>query len=321
MSSLNTRLRRPADLKEPVLDIVVLGARLEEQEALQKEFERHADQVATQQLEDRMKAALYDGLPVYAMKDLSSSSGGKTISVGVIECTDMGNVAAAINTAYAICEYRPSLIIFSGIAGALDSGNIRIGDVIFPRTIVTRDFNKLKSFEGEFDALEDSDKNESLSHLKAKLHSYQRTVSISERAKKVLTRIQSDTVNSELRNENIPAEWLREFAIPARAPHVIHEEAAFSWNAVLSNEPYVRFLKKHIGNAWTSVEMESYGFLSAVERVKNIFHTDGLVIRAISDFAQHKDLSRSDPKWRKLGLANMAIATRCVIERAFSRVY
>lgn len=303
------------------MDVVVLGARLEEREALQREFEQHADPIGSQAVENRLKDALYDGIPVFALKDRSSRTGTGTISVGVIECSEMGNVAAAINTAYAICEYRPSLIIFSGIAGALDSGNMRIGDVIFPRTIVTRDFNKLKSFEGDFDALGEADKTESLSYLKAKLHTYQRNIDISSRAKRVLSAMQSTLVNDELRNETIPAEWVREFKIPSRAPKVVNEEAAFCWNAVLSNEPYVRFLKDQINNAWTSVEMESYGFLRAVERVKDIFHTDGLVVRAISDFAQHKELSRSDTKWRQLGLSNMAIATRCLIERAFSKVY
>ncbi len=101
---------------------------------------------------------------------------------------------------------------------------------------------------------------------------------------------------------------------------MILEEEAFSWNSVLSNKEYVEFLKELLGAAWTSVEMESYGFLRAVERVGPIYNTDGIVVRSISDYASFKSMS-SEPYWRDLALKNMAIATRFVLQQGFPKVY
>ena len=312
-----TELAKAPDLLEPVLDVVILGARLEEQGAIRDELRRNSDEGETRVLQERMKS--YEGIPVHALKDLVDTS--KTISVGVLECSEMGNLAAAINCAYAICRYRPSLIIFSGIAGALDTKKLRIGDVILPRSITTREFQKLKTGPAAYSTLSETEKMETLEFANAKLSTDTRTIDVSERARRLLSNIPPEQLEAQLLKNQMPESWGATYGVPMRSPHIVQEEAAFSWSKVLSNGPYVKFLKEHIGGAWTSVEMESYGFLRAVEKIRPIYSSDGIVVRSISDFAQHKELSDSDPQWRELALRNMAIATRYIIQSSFSLVY
>ena len=312
-----TELNRPTELNEPVLDIIVIGARAEEQAAIREELSAHSDEAETRLLIDKMKS--YEGIPVHAVR--ANGSEREYISVGVLECSEMGNIAAAINSAYAICRYRPSLVIFSGIAGALDIKKIRVGDVMLPRSITTRDFQKLKASGDAYSSLSKSEKMEAFEVSNSKLSTFTRTVDVSERGRRLLSQIKLDVLEAELEKIQVPQHWARDYGIPMRSPSVVREEVSFSWSNVLSSEPYVNFLKDRIGAAWTSVEMESYGFLRAVEKVRAIYATDGIVVRSISDFATHKELTDKDPQWRSLALRNMAIATRFIIQEVFPIAY
>jgi nucleoside phosphorylase len=309
-------------LSSPKLDIVVLGARTEEKNHLVQELDRVADQSESDKLRKRIKAS-HSVLPAFAIKDGTSTT-DLFISVGVMECSDMGNVTAAINTAYVISEYEPNLLIFSGIAGSLEASRIRIGDVIFPRSIRTRYFQKLKRYNGNYASASLQDKAEVLEGVKGKLMTFDRTVEATMRGRQLLSHIANKRLDVLLETADIPADWLQHHRIANRPARVVDEEFSFSWDKVLSNKDYIDYIRPLIGNSCTVVDMESYGFLSAVHKLRSAvrgYTSEAVVIRAVSDFAEHKELSDQDARWRTLGLRNMAIATRYVIQEVYGRVF
>jgi len=311
------------ELNSPKLDIIVLGARTEEKDALDDEIGGVADQVETAALRERVKDILCYSVP---SKSPHPSGNLSFINVGVVDCAEMGNVASSINTAYFMARYRPSLMIFSGIAGSMNSTWFRIGDVIIPKKVRTRYFQKLKTFVEEYETLPDNEKIELLSHIKGRLHPNTETVEVSQRAKRLLSHLNVKTMTPELETLQLPPEWLTAHPglLTRRVEASAHEEI-FCWDKVLSNTAYVTYLRKELGNAASAVDMESYGFLRTINKLNEVDPrsvTDGIVVRAISDYAEYKDLSDdNDLRWRNLAKRNMAIATRYIIQNLFDRVY
>lgn len=304
------------------LDVVVLGARIEEKDALVKEFRAHRNKSATEELENRMKAGR-SMLPCFVLNNAGRPEGTQ-ISVGILECADMGNVAAAVNSAYAMIRYEPSLIMFSGIAGSLDAKKVRIGDVILPRKIKSRYFNKLKSSSNALDGIEAV---EYLTAVSGALSPVERDAAVTDTAGRLLSLVEPEALNSELQDIAIPDTWVANHGLLARRATYIREETAFSWGKVLSNASYIERIKGILGNSCTTVDMESFGFLRAVHRLRDEsfglggYSSHPIVVRAVSDYAQFKDLSDANPIWRSLGLQNMAIATRYIVQNLYCKVF
>lgn len=319
-------MRQPlaTEFNSAEIEIIILGARAQEANAIIEELEKYSDHNETAVLRSRIKGP-GSGLPVFALPIVDPrASDPKVVSVGVIECSDMGNVLSAINTAYAVCRFTPTLAIFSGIAGSLDSERYRIGDVIFPRSIKVREFQKLKTFREDYSNFNAQQKTELLEHVRGRLEASEDRVVVTENAKNFLIQANArrKSLEQELQQAEIPADWTANNKCAARPAAVLLEESSFSWNKVLSNAAYVGYLKGQINNACTTVDMESYGFLKAILKLREAnYPTHGIVIRSVSDYAQFKELTDADPKWRNLALTNMAIATRFVIQNVFDKVF
>lgn len=262
--------------------------------------------------------------PVFSIPSKSNRAGSipSHVSVGVMECAEMGNVSAAINTAFAICRHEPKLIIFSGIAGSLDSATFRIGDVVFPRRVQTRYFQKFKTFSEKYADIHAADRFELIESVNGRLITNPDSIDVLYGGRTLLSHIVKKDLEREIEDIPIPEEWHTEYGVSNTRTKFVLAEETFCWEHVLSNKEYVKFLKGKIAGAWTTVDMESYGFLRAVAKLRESgFAVDGIVVRSVSDFAEFKELSDSDRKWRDLGLRNMAIATRYVIESVFHKVF
>lgn len=316
------------ELKSTKLDIVVLGARTEEKSSIAAELEKAKDSASTDALRKRLRGS-GARLPAYSVADLTPGK-NQPLSVGLVECADMGNVAAAINTAHVILQHEPTLVIFSGIAGSMNSKKIRVGDVLFPRSIRTRYFQKLKVYGGDHLRAGAVERAEILESIKGQLMSFDRTISVSGAAKDLLSHIDSARLKQLLADVELPEDWEKSKGVSRRPVRVVDEEYSFSWDKVLSHGQYIELIRPLLGNSATIVDMESYGFLSAIEKLRGgasesisakPYATHGIVIRSVSDYAEHKELSDEDPKWRELGLKNMAIATRYVIQEVFSQAF
>ena len=321
----NAQLRKDIEFLQPAprpnLDVIVLGARTEERQALQDEFEKVVDEAATEAL-IRSVRRMGVVIPVMSIPKIGSLSEGEppNIAVGFVECAEMGNVAAAIHTAVRALAQNPTLMVFAGIAGSLDATSYRIGDVILPRRIKFRPFHKFKTVDSKTHPRE-----EEISAINGRLFGEVREAPIDPLVQQMMTHINKNALGAELKDEEVPQEWLAQYNIPKRAPKVLTEEEAFSWDKVLSNSGYVTYLRGVMHNAATTVDMESFGFLRALDQCTKsqdlAVTTRGMVVRAVSDFAEFKELSRGDERWRNLGLQNMAIATRFVVQHAFARVF
>lgn len=316
-------------LSSPFLDVVVLGARTQEKNALHLELSKASAAEPTGRLKERLRKS-GASIPVFAIKD-STATDDRHISVGLLECSDMGNVASAINTAQVIVQHEPSLVIFSGIAGSLNSKKYRIGDVFFPRFVRTRYFQKLKSYSGDYMRLGAAERAEMLEQVSGQLLAFDKTISVTDTARNLLSHVSNQDLNRILQTAEIPEDWSKSHGLLGRRTQVVDEEYSFCWDKVLSNQKYIDAVRSLLGNTATIVDMESYGFLSALEKLRGSakgtnnslkrYATNGIIIRSVSDYAEYKDLSDSDPKWRDLGLSNMAIATRYVIEKVFGSVF
>ena len=307
----------------PIFDVVVLGARKAEHQALVKEFANFAvepeSDLLSQQASDR---GIYErAFSIRSGIEPPIGHDNKLINVGFVECSEMGNLSAAIYTAVRAASLKPALMIFAGIAGSLDCTKFRIGDVIFPRSITFRPFNKFKSkIDGETHPQE-----ETIDSINACLHGEGQTELIDATVRDMMGHIDEKALSAELKSLDIPKAWCVSHDIPNRKPEGLPDEGAFSWDKVLSNSGYVKYLRQIIGNSATTVDMESFGFLKALKMCSSRegldISTRGMIVRSVSDFAEFKDLTKSDKCWRELGLDNMAIATRFAVQTAFPKVF
>jgi len=67
---------------------------------------------------------------------------GVVRQIVVVRATRMGPVAAAVETALALCQWSPKLVLLVGIAGGVGK-SVRLGDVIIPDRIVEYDALKV----------------------------------------------------------------------------------------------------------------------------------------------------------------------------------
>jgi nucleoside phosphorylase len=177
------------------------------------------------------------------------TANGQCWEVGVAE-VGAGNAGAAVESERAIAHFQPDILFFVGIAGGIK--DVVIGDVVVATKVYGYESGKV---EDQFLTRPEVEKS---------------TYALVQRAKQEargsdwLTRLQTDATP----NPNV---WM--------GPIAAGEKVI----AAKDSETF-RLLRSHYNDA-IAVEMEGFGFLSAVRRHKQV---DAIVIRGISDLIDGK---------------------------------
>jgi nucleoside phosphorylase len=178
-------------------------------------------------------------------------SNGRLWQVGIVEI-GAGNAEAAVETKRAIDYFKPSAVLFVGVAGGLK--DVAIGDVVAATKVYGYESGKV--IEETF-----------LPRPNVSLVSY----TLEQRAK------------AEARKED----WLERIKEPIRKtkPRAFIGAIAAGDKVVAStNSEVYQLLRSHYSDA-LAVEMESHGFLKAVRANPEI---NALIIRGISDLIEGK---------------------------------
>jgi nucleoside phosphorylase len=221
-----------------------------------------------------------------------------TIATGFIN--GMGNAVSALETYILLQELSPTYVFLCGIAGSMDSGKVRLGDVVVSSGIEWCWFDKISdaAFASSF-LLGDR-------HLRLKRQPGQ--------PMETMWRKRLDLVRSR-RAAQLPSNTERdlirfreEVAHGSAAPlltNTIHLGRILSWDYVLTDAELRDRMCHKLGDV-LAVEMEGGGFDYAHRRrTENLDGTPGpigFIVRGISDLAAGKD--GENHGWRRLALNN-----------------
>jgi nucleoside phosphorylase len=294
-------------INSPGLDVIVLSARKEEDEELEIELRKLSSSLFDQEEDNKIK------LPQH----IFWTARGNKLVVARHECGEMGNIPAAVHTASLIARYNPSVMIFAGIAGSLDGTKAAIGDVVIPQIVKSLSYNKLKEIaDNDYRALSSAKKAEALYEGFCQLRRNTGQIPITPDAQSCLSRFNFREESKNLESIRYPSSW-NEFGVDTgRRPLILTDEESFSWDKVLSSKRFIADVVHAYVPSASIVDMESYGFLRAVASMQKTYTTNGIVVRAVSDYAFAKELTDGDLQWRNLAKRNMAITVRRLIETA-----
>jgi nucleoside phosphorylase len=179
------------------------------------------------------------------------TSNGRSWKVVIAEI-GKGNVQVALEVERAIEFFKPSIILFVGVAGGIKS--VKLGDVVVA--------NKIYGYEsGKAD------------------YDFKPRPAVCEPKYAILQR-----VNAEARK----GDWLRRLSekLPDQHPTVFIEPIAAGEKVLNSTQSeFYKLIKSNYEDA-VAVEMEGYGFLKAAYANSQV---DALVIRGISDLIDGKE--------------------------------
>ena len=196
-----------------------------------------------------LKEKIHDEGTIYELGNFSSSS--QLWEVGIVEI-GAGNAEAAVETKRAIDYFKPSVLLFVGVAGGLK--DVALGDVVAATKVYGYESGKV--VEESF-----------LPRPNASMVSYR----LEQRAK------------AEARKDD----WLQRIgeSMPTPKPRAFTGAIAAGDKVVAStNSDIYRLLRSNYGDA-LAVEMESHGVLKAVRANPEI---NALIIRGISDLIDGK---------------------------------
>jgi nucleoside phosphorylase len=174
---------------------------------------------------------------------------GQCWDVGIVE-VGPGNPGSAVEAERAIAYFSPDVIFFVGVAGGIK--DVRIGDVVAATEVYSYEFGKA----GET--------------FQTRPKSRDADYGLEQRA----------------RAEARKGDWLKRLAkVSDPAPRVFVGPIAAGEKVIASRQSEVfQLLRSHYEDA-IAVEMEGFGFLSAVRGHKQV---DAIVIRGISDLIDGK---------------------------------
>lgn len=203
-----------------------------------------------------------------AMKSpISTEKGGRTYYQGklhgietVLVASRVGKVAAAATAAHLILDYDVDLIIFIGVAGAVDI-SLNIGDVIVANTLIQHDMDArpfCPLYEIPFLKIKELPTDTHLNHL---------AIQASQRF-----------IDQEIMRV-IPRSILSEFNI---THPTVKAGLVITGDQVISQDSQKLKLKEQLPSA-LCVEMEG----ASIAQVCHEYGTPCVIIRTISDYANH----------------------------------
>lgn len=182
---------------------------------------------------------------------------GQSWEVGIAE-VGAGNAGAAIETGRAIAHFKPDILFFVGIAGGIK--DVAIGDVV----------------------------------VATKVYSYASGKSEEQFSARPALGQSNYALVQRARSEARKAEWLQRLSdTSGLQPRVFVAPIAAGEKVIASKQSKAFQLLREIYNDAVAVEMEGFGFLSAVFPYFNI---KAVVIRGISDLIEGKNDDSVEPE-------------------------
>ena len=233
---------------------------------------------------------------------------GKEALVVIASMRDMGQAWAAAFATHALRTWEPVNTILIGIAGALVTKDLALGDVVIPGKVIGYEVGE---------ALETED--EGIKYLFRPTHD-QPSFSL------------FDSASALYSNSDDYKKW-REAALKAssrdlkllkldeRLPnlHINNNEQLASGNFVVKSVNFLEQLRTSVGNVkLRTVEMEAKGLFAAFRPLEGSQAVNGLVIRGVSDYADKSkaiadDLSKGG--YRSAAVRSAAIFASHLIHR------
>lgn len=211
----------------------------------------------------------------------------------------MANVSAASRTGYLLAQFEPNLIVFVGTAGSLRPDECKLFDVVVPTLgVVAKFYDKIEDSGGS--RFKTGKLPESLADLAAftkdrqkyKLRKNNRNIPLAGHGGTFV----SHALANPKAGQTLAGDLISHSSNSGSSK--VHIDASiFSWDMVLSSEHYRKLLSRQIGNKALAVDMESYGFLSAIAQFqlppvnKPI---SPLIVRGISDVCGDKSTSQEE---------------------------
>ena len=235
------------------------------------------------------------GYPTFV---LDAKDSGKPEVLVVADCGEMANVSAASRTGFLAARFSPNLIVFVGTGGSLRPEKCKVGDVVVPTLgATTKYYDKLNDAAKKIFGWEKPEQS-------ADLGGYTRDRKHYKLRRKTmdfpLAGIGRDYVSHALSNNDKAHSLNFDLAKLEKShadPNVHIDTKVFSWDMVLASENYRSRLVEQVDSKAWAVDMESFGFLSALRQfqvppVNKMISS--IIVRGISDICGNKDTSSDD---------------------------
>lgn len=205
-----------------------------------------------------------------------------------------GQALAGVFSKRAIDRWKPARVVLMGIAGSLEPTRLQLGDVVVP--------NEIFGYE--------------VGDVKGNNTTFRKTVN-------QLDALGLDRVRSFRNDPTAYAAWQSECLSAGNEllgsigrPPQLHIAPVASGNNVVKAVWFGRKLQKDINAKIAAVEMEAVGLWRAL--YQDVKHTDALMIRGVSDYADSKKgkLEKTTKgAWRSFAAANAARLLRAIWRR------
>lgn len=239
--------------------------------------------------------SVLDGYPTY---ELEAATAGRREHLVVADCGEMANVSAASRTGLLAARFSPNLIVFIGTGGSLRPEKCKVGDVVVPTLgATTKYYDKLNDADWRLWSWEKPQQSADLGGYTKDGRHYR----LSRKTKEFpLTGVGRDYVSQALsgaaKAQRLDFD-LAKLSAAGADPEVHVDAQVFSWDMVLASDHYRKLLLDQIDRKVSVVDMESFGFLSALTQfqippVNKLISS--VIVRGISDICGNKDTSSAD---------------------------
>lgn len=245
---------------------------------------------------------------------------GSQMKLIAATCSGMGHMKAAVRTTQIIARHQPSILIFLGTAAALRPEKVQIGDVIIPRKSIFRVYEKIsQKGQRDHDSRARNGAFKEYFFEDNALISDLSTVECSPQAQGLVASLKLNEVylsRGEGEEINVGGK-----SINLRNPKIFDDIDIFSCGMVVDSVSYREFLTEIADENMRkadAIDMESYGFFSAIEEIRRIgvgSVCEGIMIRGISDYAGRKQQTEELPaEWKLAASTNAAVVAAHVLK-------
>ena len=287
----------------PVVGVIVLCAKPDELYVIQQHFDKKFTP----------SRALDQSMVCY---DLPPRGDAAPQVMVVAHCVQMGNMYSASSAGFLIATLKPNLVIFVGTAGSLDPAKCGIGDVVVPDLgCTTKYFDKISE-------LGENDPHRLATDLRPVGHDGKKYV-LGRRDDQIKLTTASRAFITQMRAAEGPAieELLEHFVVGEKSTKakIKFDTKIFSWDMVLDSSHYRDHLRAELDRKVFAVDMESFGFLAAIEQFQEKPYNrtvSGIVVRGISDVCGDKATSDDDGR-NALAMRNASVVASELVLRAY----